>query len=35
LKIDAAKLNPLARLGGLDYAALTKPFSINPTPEKA
>lgn len=31
LSVDAAKLNPLARLGGNDYAGITQPFSISPS----
>lgn len=28
LKIDVTRLNPLARLGGDDYASLTEPFTV-------
>ena len=31
LKVDAAGLDPLARLGGSNYAGITKPFSIKPS----
>ena len=31
LKVDAVALDPLARLGGSDYAGITKPFSIKPS----
>lgn len=31
LKVNAAALDPLARLGGSDYAGITKPFSIKPS----
>lgn len=31
LKVDAAALDPLARLGGSNYAGITKPFSIKPS----
>lgn len=31
LKVDAAALDPLARLGGSNYAGITKSFSIKPS----
>jgi flavin reductase (DIM6/NTAB) family NADH-FMN oxidoreductase RutF len=31
LKVNAAQLNPLARLGGNDYAGITEPFSVYPS----